>query len=815
MAIVVDPDLLNRNEVIYGTSSQKLSAYPVGAAVSGLYDPELADGLTEPGFIFSSALGDFIVAGVAAGDILSIKSGDDAGHYTVSGVLDATTLRVDHIDVGDPSAPADFVNVTTGSGLVYDLRDPTGGNMADGATEQSVYSFSKEEWRSDGETFDNDNLIRHEFPFEPLTREQFEIGGGVPHDEWDWFSTDTKERIRTGGWDTVNAASVKEQTYAGVATLGPLDSDAQVYYQPSGVSADPIDFVLTGPVNQAIIVQDVFGQVEVSGFDTRAFLKLFVRKKARTYAQSEISDIDVVSLENIVNRFPLTHVADPAIVADDAEIEGHNPFTNFSIKDTGSTGVTANVDGNTGTLTVGGENFLTSGVEAGDVVEITGGTNDNGFFIIVSVDSDTVLTLNTIEHGAFSGEATLTFETHTRRIFGPKIDDGAITELITPGSGVLNSLEGGFTGSGVATADMLRILEPGSSGFQGIYKIVSVNSDTEIGVNTIDQPFPSGTADNIDYEILEPGMYLQQKAVDVPLTSPGDLTFADAGGSNEDTIDRTANSWTDDGVQEGDKITIAGSTNNDGDYVVREIVSDTQIRVDVQHTLTNEGPVAATATVTRHFTRTINADKYPFLWRCFGNDAAASEVYEFVQRELRRTTDIDNGPDTSRGDVTDLLMEFANPTGKGLNMFIDDLDPNDTNNVTFEDATGITRSFNFVSAGTIVHNQNLIDDADAVVRMFFTSVPNGDFGTKDAILVNDADSVPISYNVSATSSHAFTFDYDSNTQGGRTQATNAAVTIVAIGLEDAQYVLFTGTITRATGLTFSLVSALERNYSNP
>ena len=43
---------------------------------------------------------------------------------------------------------------------------------------------------------------------------------------------------------------------------------------------------------------------------------------------------------------------------------------------------------------------------------------------------------------------------------------------------------------------------------------------------------------------------------------------------------------------------------------------------------------------------------------------------------------------------------------------------------------------------------------------------------------------------------------------------DAPVTIVAIGLSLAQYVVATGTIT-SSGLTASLVAALERNYSNP
>ena len=62
---------------------------------------------------------------------------------------------------------------------------------------------------------------------------------------------------------------------------------------------------------------------------------------------------------------------------------------------------------------------------------------------------------------------------------------------------------------------------------------------------------------------------------------------------------------------------------------------------------------------------------------------------------------------------------------------------------------------------------------------------------------------------------AFDFDYDGNTQGGRSAGTDAAITLKAIGTDTGQYVETEGTITRNVGLSFSLVAALERNYSNP
>ena len=87
--------------------------------------------------------------------------------------------------------------------------------------------------------------------------------------------------------------------------------------------------------------------------------------------------------------------------------------------------------------------------------------------------------------------------------------------------------------------------------------------------------------------------------------------------------------------------------------------------------------------------------------------------------------------------------------------------------------------------------------------------------TADAIIVNDNSGTPIEGAIVATST-SFDFDYDNNVQGGRTAATDASVIIRAIGTTKAQFVQTAPlTITRATGLSFSVVAALERNYLNP
>jgi hypothetical protein len=299
-----------------------------------------------------------------------------------------------------------------------------------------------------------------------------------------------------------------------------------------------------------------------------------------------------------------------------------------------------------------------------------------------------------------------------------------------------------------------------------------------------------------------------------------------------------------------------------------------------------------------------------------GNFGTAEQIYEFVQRQLRKTTDIDNDASTAIGRTMDELMRFVgdslevgsadggvtfprNPSGGGTGVFYDNRDSNDTNRLSFFDNFGNVRTFPFVAAGTINFNANLVNDGNAVFTMFFqytaqTAVsdgaivgpvgntadlesPGGNLPTlgvndyinvagfanpenngiyqvdvinvanqdytvtkvdndtlvaesavaitvdenpidsPDAIIVNSATTfspLPITGNI-VGSSVSFDFDYDGNVQGGRASGNPAEVVIRAIGLSSAQFAEVSGTITRATGLSFSLVASLERNYSNP
>jgi len=210
-------------------------------------------------------------------------------------------------------------------------------------------------------------------------------------------------------------------------------------------------------------------------------------------------------------------------------------------------------------------------------------------------------------------------------------------------------------------------------------------------------------------------------------------------------------------------------------------------------------------------TRTIGGVSYNFDVIVNGNNGSTQQIYEFVQYSLRQATDIDDGAGTQVGQLADSLMGFLGDTLKTTTgVYIDNFQASDRNNLVFTDTGGTERTFPFLATGTIAFNANLVNDSDAIYRMFFTS----GFGTGSAIIVDDNSGTDISGNLGGASSVSFDFDYDGNTQGGRTAGTDANVTVVAIGLNTAQYVAAEATLTRSTGQNISLVAPLERNYDN-
>lgn len=984
MAIITDPDLLSRYDVIFGTESQKVSIYPVGDTQRGTTVTDAYVSAT--GTITSG--GSSFDAGVIVTDVVAVLNSTNAGHYFVETDGGTASIGLAAIDTGTAGAQitsltsnqttqdataiaANVFTLTThgyvsgdaivysangggsiaelvvgtayyiiwlsantfsvatsyanaiagtaitvgaGTGVAHTFDDrllvgvfnngassvaaattPTGefingnettgdgdGDVRDGIAMQAVYSLGKDEWRIDSLVVDlagnyNDDLIRAEFPFEAITSEQFEAGGGVAHDNWTWFNTYTRKKVRTGGWadKTRNQVGAQDlERWTGIVTLGSVDIDTQVYYQQVSAVTAKADFTFTGIVNESIQILDdpnqdgAFGD----GFDRRTYLTLFARKKGRSYAQSAIADIGVSTLQTIVNRFPLAHVPDTAITITDAQIFGTTPYKFAADPDGTTAELTTGVDGSKTagqfTFTSLGSTFQADGVVAGDILRIVeGGDADIGYYTISAVGSETEVTVSTVEsvdgNGNFvfnagwqSTSATLDFDIYSSVIIASQTTgittEGIINETpATVAAGALGSLvdttNGNFVTAGVAAGDIL-VIESGVGDVTniGYYKVVDANYDanaasptaTKIFLNTVDSDFPGSIDDAVAYRVVQPGMYLQFKdeltETKVSTVSANeDIVFAAAGRTI--TLGSALAVW-DATVAAGTMIVVTGTDSNDGRYTVLTRDSGTVITLVSTDTLVNEtntnAPVA-TVEVREGFKRTIGTGIFAYRWRLSGNGGTLSNSFQFIQNQLRDSSDIDFGDGTAVGNITNLLMTFASPTGTGLDMFIDSLSTADINNATFQDHSSTNRNFPFTASGSLVFNSNLQGDSNAKYWLFFSNDDDGDnlgrdFGTKDALIVQDADDTTIEGDVNGTGNHTgsagsvdaagnisipFTYDYDVNAQRGTASAaSDAPVTLVALGLTNAQYVIAAGTVTRATGITISAVAALERNY---
>lgn len=220
--------------------------------------------------------------------------------------------------------------------------------------------------------------------------------------------------------------------------------------------------------------------------------------------------------------------------------------------------------------------------------------------------------------------------------------------------------------------------------------------------------------------------------------------------------------------------------------------------------------------------RTIGSGSYPFRVIIDGNNATAEQIYEKVQWSLRQNSDIDAGAGSVTGKTASDLLYFVGDTlHTRQGVYIDNFNDNDTNRLVFTDQNGVDRIFPYVATLTINFGTNLVNDADAIYRIFFTNDDAGtnagrDYGTSTAMIVEDNDDVAMSGSISGQTSITRTFDYDGNVQRGATSAgTDVPITAVAIGKSTGQFVKATGTITRSNANSISLVAALERTYLNP
>lgn len=288
-----------------------------------------------------------------------------------------------------------------------------------------------------------------------------------------------------------------------------------------------------------------------------------------------------------------------------------------------------------------------------------------------------------------------------------------------------------------------------------------------------------------------------------------------------------------------------------------------------------------------------------------------SEVYNFIQYSLRQSTNINDDSTGSRtGQLTEALVTFVGPvletfaigTNDDEGIMIDNIDTGNTANFKYRDNTNTLRAYPTVAAGSIVFNDNLIEDPSTRYWMFYQNANSGSnvYPGTSALIAKDFNGNDITgylhikpnqtavdsanldgaitsgtstltstsagftddsfngkvlritagnnigfYFIEDTTSNTIVIDgtfegtdssntvswavYDKNTAGtipwdfnyddsstrGDGSTTDAPVTVVALGLGNAQFTNGNFTITSASGQSFSIVAALERNYSDP
>lgn len=212
--------------------------------------------------------------------------------------------------------------------------------------------------------------------------------------------------------------------------------------------------------------------------------------------------------------------------------------------------------------------------------------------------------------------------------------------------------------------------------------------------------------------------------------------------------------------------------------------------------------------------KVVGSGSYPFRVVINGNGATLEQIYTKVQYLLRQATDIDSGAGTVVGKTAASLLAFVGDTLQtSPGVFIENLQPADTNRVEFRDANGVVRTYPYTAAGTISFN-SFLRGAGSSYRVMYSSPPGAgnDYGEAGAVTVNDAAGNPLAGTVPVDGLVSFTYDYDGNTQAGFAPGTDRAVTLVAVKPGSGKFVVATGTLTRSKGISFSLTAEQDRVY---
>lgn len=251
----------------------------------------------------------------------------------------------------------------------------------------------------------------------------------------------------------------------------------------------------------------------------------------------------------------------------------------------------------------------------------------------------------------------------------------------------------------------------------------------------------------------------------------------------------------------------------------------------VVHEGTNKGsytisgtPSGTVVTITGTFAATESSSSFT-IKPAVALTVTLQEIYTWVQRQLRKNSDIDATAGTVTGKTASLLLNFVgsrldcgfyaptNPNGGGSGVMVEGVASADVNSIRFYDNTATQREYPFLAAGTLNFNSNLTSGGTGYYALYYTDLTGSfDWGSSTAIIVKDSSGVDIAGAIGA-SSIAFDYDYTNDTASGhRTGATDTSVTLVCGNPGSAKPVVATGTLTASKTISISAVAEQDRAY---
>lgn len=678
------------------------------------------------------------------------------------------------------------------------------GNLsADGTTMLAYHSFLKARWKDDQYLMDSAR-----FPMVGISfaAGQWIFGQDPSGNNSGWKPAEddvtngiyTRQLFRNAGWDEVDASGVTQKKFFNVSTLGDFNAPTdQANYRFGSDATDltaAVNYVYTDKVNEAVKYYENFANPDTCNFATTSTITRatgsFITDGYQVGSQvtvllSTSNDgtyviTDVAALTITVTGTPFTVGLDTGA---SLSVDHSNAYTTY-LRIQGKTFGQANL-ANAGETAISSKiiKFPLSNNADVDIIKadpVTGPVAGSGNYEDIKIR---------YFDQAFNREV----DGATNRDFGICIDVGThsvVDGSITAAGTVLTTAEGGMT-IDAYLGGTLRLHEGTDENTQ--YTIAS-NTATTItisgGTFTATETNISATATLSSplvvtrNEIYERIQYQLRQAADV------DDTDQVITGNTTDALLSFV------GADLKIGLGIPNNPNGGGSGVIIEgFDSNDTNNLYFTDNATNEYTYPFVAAGTFTFSQTLVDDSDGEYW-----------LYFYYTDRVTGTTDISTVGNT--GSTYNLVGTPLNVYAVNDYIRVGGFAQTENNglfivtvvNVSGSDYT--LRKIDGTTVGTAETNQS-------------ASVDEHPYPSPGSIIVDNNDGpTPLTGAIGATSL-GFNFDYDNNSQGGRTTGI-ASVVLVAAGEDQAQIAVVSGLqITRATGLSFSVTSPLERNYSNP